>query len=147
MAGRFPKGREFNVFIDAPSSIYTFENWPTDVVFSGFEIGLPIRTGLPLINNKLISNSPVKDAYSISIPMDPNDKDGRMSWDQTAVLFAVRGPRPFFHLNEGKIIIKEDGSNTWDASGKGHYHLVFDVPFIQVQKEINELMMHLPVNP
>ena len=70
-----------------------------------------------------------------------------MSWDQTAVLFAVRGPRPFFHLNEGKIIIKEDGSNTWDASGKGHYHLVFDVPFIQVQKEINELMMHLPVNP
>jgi hypothetical protein len=33
MAGWFPKGREFNVFIDAKSSIYTFENWPTDVIW------------------------------------------------------------------------------------------------------------------
>src|SRR5436190_2098917 len=39
MAGRFPSGKEYNVDQDAPASQYTFSNWPTHILFSGFEIG------------------------------------------------------------------------------------------------------------
>lgn len=66
-------------------------DWPTTIIFSGFEIGVEILTGLPLINNSSIQNSPVKDVFALSIPFDPQDKNGRMSWDETAVLVAVRG--------------------------------------------------------
>ena len=49
MAGRFPEGSEFNVLIDSAASEYVFDNWPTPVIFSGFEIGWEIRTGLRLM--------------------------------------------------------------------------------------------------
>jgi len=103
MAGRFPQGSEFNLDRDAASSVETFRSWPTRVIFSGFEIGYRIRTGLPLINNDRIRNSPVKDVFRISIPEDPQDSLGRMSWDETAVLVAIKGYLPWYTLNPGTI--------------------------------------------
>ena len=91
MAGRFPSGKEFNVDRDIPASKKVIADWPTPILFSGFEIGVEILTGLPLTNNQSIQNSPVKEVFAISIPFDPQDKNGRMSWDETAVLVAVRG--------------------------------------------------------
>ncbi len=144
MAGKFPSGKEFNVERDAKASRYTFENFKKPIILSGFEIGANIKSGLPLIQNNKIKNSPVKDVFRISIPMDPQDKDGRMSWDQTAVLVAVRGAKPFYKLSCGAIIVSEDGSNTWDPKGKGHCRLIEDQPSSVVQKIINDLMMHQP---
>ena len=144
MAGKFPSGREFNVHEDVKSAQYVVENWPNTIVFSGFEIGEKIKTGLPLIQNSAIQNSPVKDAYAISIPMSEGDKDGRMSWDQTAVLVAIKGHAPYYQLEQGKMTVKEDGSNGWDPTGTNHFYLVEDRPFAEVQHIINELMMHQP---
>ncbi len=115
--------REFNVKMDAKSSVYAFENWPTPIIFSGFEIGAAIHTGLPITQKNELINSPVKDVFSLCIPMDPNDKNGRMSWDETAVLVAVRGHRDYFDLVEGKYLAKADGSNDWNFRGKGHFFL------------------------
>lgn len=146
MAGRFPEGGEFNLDRDAASSILVFENWPTTVLFSGFEIGHKVRTGLPLINNDKIRNSPVKDVFRISIPKDRQDSLGRMSWDETAVLVAIKGYQPWYKLNAGKIIINKDGSNGWDNASSSHYHLVELQPPSVVEQLINKLMMHQPVN-
>jgi inosine-uridine nucleoside N-ribohydrolase len=121
MAGGFPAFKEFNIHIDAAASKYVFENWDTPVIFSGFEIGQKIKTGLPLINNGAIRNSPVKDVYRISIPMDVQDSAGRMSWDQTAVLVAVAGYQPFYKLQAGKIEIAKDGRNTWHKNMGNQY--------------------------
>lgn len=144
MAGGFPKGKEFNVDRDAPSSRVVFTTWPTPVLLSGFEIGVKIKAGLPLVNNASITNSPVKDVFRISIPLDKNDADGRCSWDETAVLLAIKGYRPYYTVREGRIIVAEDGSNTWDPSGKGHQYIVEDRPFQEVGKIINDLIMHQP---
>lgn len=38
MAGLFPEGREFNIYCDTPSSRFVLDHWPTEIVFSGFEI-------------------------------------------------------------------------------------------------------------
>lgn len=144
MAGKFPNGKEFNVERDAKASIHVFKNFKKPIILSGFEIGAKIKSGLPLIQNPNIKNSPVKDVFRISIPMDKQDKDGRMSWDQTAVLIAIRGTQPFYTLSCGTMTVNADGSNAWNSKGKGHCHLVEAQPSATVQKLINDLMMHQP---
>lgn len=144
MAGRFPQGREYNVHRDAPASKKVFAAWPTDILLSGFEIGQKIKTGLPLIRNESISNSPVKDVFRISIPMAAEDKEGRMSWDQTAIFVAVKGVSPYFEIVPGRMVMHEDGSNSWDSTGKNHFYLVQKMPVGEMTNIINELMMHQP---
>jgi pyrimidine-specific ribonucleoside hydrolase len=78
MAGRFPGGKEFNVQLDSAASAYVFANWPGSIIFTGWEIGSKIFTGLRLIKSD-IANSPVKDVFRISIPKSEEDRNGRMS--------------------------------------------------------------------
>lgn len=144
MAGKFPSGREFNIHMNGPSAKYVYDNWNSPVIFSGFEIGEKIKTGLPLINNNAIQNSPVKDVFRISIPLDKNDKEGRMSWDETAVLVGIRGYKPYYKLISGAIQINDDGSNTWSDKGGNHFYLAEDRPALEVQDIINTMMMHQP---
>ena len=144
MAGRFPSGSEFNVNQDAAASQFVFNNWETPVLLSGFEIGLKIRTGLPLIHNEAIKNSPVKDVFRICIPMSAEDSAGRMSWDETAVLAAIKGYKPWWGIEKGKMIVAEDGSNTWIKELSPHSRLTeMQSPAI-VQQLINKLIMHQP---
>src|SRR5258705_4842795 len=82
MAGSFPAGSEWNVRMDAKASQYVFTSWETPVLFSGVEIGMKIKTGLPLVNNQSVKNSPVKDVFRICIPLSPQDSASRMSWDE-----------------------------------------------------------------
>lgn len=144
MAGRFPEGSEFNIHIDAPSSRYAYENFPRPVIFSGFEIGKDIKTGIPLIRDSIISNSPVKDVFRISIPMAKEDSAGRMSWDETAVLVGVKRFEPYYTLKPGTIIIDEKGYNKWSNEGNQHHHLVAKSSPAEVQSVINRLIMHQP---
>jgi len=146
MAGRYPSGKEFNILKDISSAQTVTQQWPTDIIFSGYEIGKEILTGIPLIHNEEISNSPVKDVFRISINKSEEDKNGRKSWDETAVLVAVRGAAPYFHKVQGRITIDDDGTNHWDSSGDGHYYLVQDKSVKYMEDLINGFMQHQPVN-
>jgi len=146
MAGWFPKGKEFNIFIDSTSSRYVFENWPGEVIFTGFEIGREILTGLRLMNSPAMNN-PVKDVFRISIPLSAEDRNGRMSWDETAVLIGVYGTEGFFDTKRGTIIVHPDGSNEWkdDPAGK-HMYVIQKMPVQEITRFIEDRMMHLPVS-
>jgi len=144
MAGKFPDGYEFNVMEDAAASQNVYSQWETPIIFSGFEIGEKIKVGIPLINNKSIHNSPVKDVFRISIPMAKEDSTGRMSWDETAVLVAIKGYAPYYHLEYGHITVANDGKNTWSKEGKLQAYLVEAVPAAKVEALINTLIMHQP---
>ncbi|WP_075559474.1 nucleoside hydrolase [Parabacteroides timonensis] len=145
MAGRFPKGREYNVYIDTPASITTFEEWPTEIIFSGFEIGEKVLTG-KLVAQMVIDNNPVKDTYRLCLA--EGDFNGRKSWDQTAVLVAVKGYEPYYHVERGTIKIVDDkGTNDWVPDDKGrHLRLIEKMPVTEITKLINNYMMHLPVS-
>ena len=146
MAGRFPEGREFNIFMDSAASEYVFDNWVGEIIFTGFEIGWEIRTGLRLIQSDIV-NSPVKDVFRISIPLSPEDKNGRMSWDETAVLIGVYGTEGFFDTERGKIIVNPDGSNRWEDNPEGkHIYVKQKMPVTQMSTFIEERMMHVPVS-
>lgn len=147
MAGNFPgnKGfREFNVMQDALASKTVFEKWPTEIIYSGFEIGMKIKTGLPLVQNNAIQNSPVKDVFRICLPQSKEDANGRMSWDETAVLVAVKGATPWYNLHHGKIIVNEDGSNSWDEYQSGQYYLTEQLSPKVTEDFINHLIQHQP---
>jgi len=145
MAGKFPSGFEFNVMKDAKASQNVYQNWPTQIILSGFEIGAKIHVGIPLIHNTSIQNDPVKDVFSISIPKAKEDSAGRMSWDETAVLIAIKGYSTLYTLHPGRMKVADDGSDVWDDSGKGQAYLVEKVDYTGVQKLINDLIQHQPV--
>lgn len=145
MAGRFPAGREFNIYMDSAASKYVFENWPGEIIFTGFEIGWEIRTGLRLIKSD-VKDSPVKDVFRISIPHSPEDKDGRMSWDETAALIGVYGTGGFFDTIRGKIIVNTNGSNTWENNPEGKQCYVKQkMPVKVITTFIENRMMHEPL--
>jgi pyrimidine-specific ribonucleoside hydrolase len=144
MAGKYPSGFEFNVMKDAPASQNVFEHWGTPVIFSGFGIGEKIKAGLPLIHNKAIKNDPVKDVFRISIPQAKEDSMGRKSWDETAVLVAIKGYSNWYTLHKGRIIVADNGSDSWDDKGTGQAYLVEKVDYHKVQDLINLLIMHQP---
>ena len=136
-------GYEFNVMVDATAAKKVFANWPTPVIISGFEIGEKILTGMQLINNETIQNSPVKDAFKLALAKDSNTV-GRNSWDQTAVLVAVRGITPWFGSRKLNFDVEADGKNVL-IPGKKFTYLVFKQKPEAIAKVMEDLMMHKPV--
>jgi len=146
MAGKFPGGREFNIYMDSSASKFVYENWPGEVIFTGFEIGWKIRTGLRLMNSP-VEKSPVKDVFRISIPLSEEDKNGRMSWDETAVLIGVYGTDGFFDTKRGTIIVNDDGSNGWKDNPQGnHLYVIQKMPIDEMARFIEDRMMHIPIS-
>jgi len=136
-------GYEFNVATDAAASKKVFEEWPTPVTLSGFEIGEKILTGISLIHNDAIQNSPVKDAFTIALVKDHNTI-GRNSWDETAVLVAVRGLKPWFGFRKLNLTVLPDGKDSIIPGDKFTY-LTFKQTPAQIGKVIEKLMMHQPI--
>lgn len=144
MAGLFPEGKEFNVYCDTPASKVVVEKWPTEIVFSGFEIGNRVFTGKKLVQLN-VENSPVKEAYELCFA--EGDPDGRMSWDQTAVLVAIKGYEPYYTAERGVFsVLDDEGKNGWtpDVNGK-HLKLIEKMPATEVASLIENYMMHQPL--
>jgi purine nucleosidase len=145
MGGKFPDGKEWNVYQDTAASKVAFSTWPTPIVFSGFEIGDSIQTGAAL---KSTPASPVRRGYELF-----NGLENRSSWDQTAVLYAVRGLdgglTQYWDVSKpGVIELAADGSNRWreQADGK-HTYLIRKSPDQQIAAAIDRLMTQPPAKP
>lgn len=143
MGGRFPEGREANLINDGPAAAYAIEHWPTPIIFSGWEIGNEIMTGARL--SEAPAGTPVRRGYELY-----NGLKDRQSWDQTAVLYAVRGldgglADCWEVHSQGHLHVNDDGSNAWrDSPDKEHSYLVKKMPPEQIAAIIEELMLHSP---
>lgn len=88
--GDFPKGWEYNFAYAGVGRCtkYVMENWPENVpiMISGFEIGEKIITGK--IYQEELPDSPLRTGLEHA--WDALSK-GRPSWDETSVIYAVRG--------------------------------------------------------
>jgi hypothetical protein len=145
MGGQFPEGREANIRWDTRASIEAIDNWPTEIIFSGWEIGL-MDTGDQITD--LPESSPVRRSYELfgRIP--------HKNWDQVAGLFAVRGldngPASEYWLlsDPGQIVIESDeGRNIWEGNPEGSHRYLIQVGSDEdIAREIDALMMHLPGN-
>jgi inosine-uridine nucleoside N-ribohydrolase len=143
MGGKIPAGREANLVNDGAAAAYAIRNWPTPIVFSGFEIGKDIMTGANL--KKVPETSPVRRAYQLF-----NGLKDRESWDQTALLYAVRGLDG--SLNDywdvetrGYLHVDDDGANEWrESPNKAHSYLVRKMDPKKIAAAIEALMLQQP---
>jgi len=79
--------------------------------------------------------------------MSEEDKFGRMSWDETAVLIGVYGTEGFFDTVRGKIIVDPDGTNKWQDNPEGnHIYVKQKMTVDEMARFIEDRMMHIPVN-
>jgi len=117
---------------------YVFANWPTPIVIS--QPGSNILTGIPLMDTPI--GNPVREAY---FKFFHNSFCNRPSWDQVAVLYAIRGLHDYFEMKEigsGRL------SNGYTFSMKPDWRTYITIKLSNSYYEdlINQLMMQLPKN-
>ncbi len=136
MGGRFPFGDwEWNFSGDMPGvTRYVLENLTVPVVFSGYEIGLVIHTGPRL--HELDPGHPLYVGYKhfskYASWMQDRYREGRItpnaSYDQTAVLYAVRGGigKYWDKVENGYCVADDNGGNIWVETDEptNHAYLV-----------------------
>jgi hypothetical protein len=74
--------------------------------------------------------------------------NGRSSWDQTAVLAAVRGESSYFNVTRGRYrMIGKDGEDEWIPEENGpHMRITEKVSKAEVGRIIDELILRGPCN-
>lgn len=143
MGGRFPTGGdEYNLMWDTAASVRAINDWPTPIVFSGGEIGERIKAGARLRTTP--EANPVRACYQ-----HYNGLTDRESWDQTAVLYAVRSARDYWTISEPGLCLMHarlpHGYNEWlPTPAKQHRYLIEKMPPVELGKAIEELMLEPP---
>jgi inosine-uridine nucleoside N-ribohydrolase len=127
MAGHFPQGPpEYNVKTDVPAAQKVFSEWPSPIVFSGYEIGQALLFPAASIEADFswVPDHPVAEAYRNYMRM-PYD---RPSWDLTAALYAIRPGRNYFSLSPpGRVTVDQQGQTHFAADPAGrHRYLILD---------------------
>lgn len=115
---------EYNVIKDIPSAQKLVNEWPTPIVFSGYEIGrsIPYPSESILKDYGYVEHHPLAEAYHLYNPPPHN----RPTWDLTSVLYGVRPDRGYFDLSpEGRVTVDEKGLTTFEAEEGGlHRYLI-----------------------
>lgn len=117
MAGNFedPDAHEYNVWKDIPAAKIIFEQWPTPVVTSPFELGIQTCYPATSIENDFAPLNPIVEAYKSYLPM-PYD---RPMWDPTALMYAVEGNEWFNVSPLGTITVTDEGSTLFTENESG----------------------------
>lgn len=118
MGGKYPEGREYNFYYGGVGAAAkdVVENWPDEipVMFSGYEIGEQIISGK--IYKSQLGYSPLLLALKNA---SNAINRGRESWDETAVIYAIRGlsyngQAYWKKQSQGSVVVDcLDGSNKW----------------------------------
>ncbi len=152
MGGHFPEGEnEWNFNGNMPGvTRFVLENLTVPVVFSGFEVGVAIKTGAvfeelgkthPLyVGFKHFSQNAswMKERYKGKI-LD------NATYDQTAVLYAVRGGlgKYWEKVDNGYCVAKENGDNYWVEGDKyNHAYLVLNKDPEEMAGMIEAMMLN-----
>ena len=134
-----PFDAEFNFVEDATATLNSVADWPTPVVFSGWEVGEVVLTGA-VLQAQTPPENPVREAYRLF-----NGGEDHRSWDLTAVLVAVRGAEGMFEVCAGRNVIGRGGSNVWQPVAEGpHGYLRIAVPAVEVAAVLDGLLIAPP---
>ena len=148
MGGFYPWGEEYNFKGDPVASRDVLRDWPTPMVYTDGQYGKDVYTGRRLAETPQEGN-PVHDVYAWT--MEPRETithrswdqhAGHSSWDQTAVLIAVRGVDSYFTPEYGTYEMTDDkGRDEWRYDLKSPSCRVLEkTPRTRVAEIIDELM-------
>lgn len=109
---------EYNVVCDIPAAQKLAKEWPTPIVWSGFEIGNALKYPAVSIERDFnyTPHHIIPEAYRLYEP-PPHE---RPTWDLTAALYAVRPDRGYFDLSPpGRVTVEADGFTRFHPDAKG----------------------------
>ena len=149
MAGAFTpiNGKEhleYNVTEDVASAKILAAEWPTPIVYSGFEIGLAIPYPAVSIEQdyNYVPHHLLKESYLLYEPPPHN----RPTWDLTSVLYAVFPDRGYFGVSAaGTVTVDDRGATTYTASDNGLHRYLTLTPEQQIRA--TEALVQLSSEP
>ncbi len=144
MGGKWPNlpdEVDYNFHMDSAAAHKVISDWPGKIMFTG--LGRDVLTGARLMTHRT-NDQPIRAFYSKFF--EANKVSARPSWDQIAVLYAVRGLHDYFTaVTEGQCVSQTDGSNEWGSGPtKNHGYLVYKMPQEKLAAVIEDLMLVPP---
>jgi hypothetical protein len=139
----FEQAGEWNFAQDPHSAAVVADQWPTEILYVGWELGNAIPTGAGLSVHTPESN-PVRRSYELYMG---GPQRARSSFDLIAVYVAVRGPGTLWGFGPAGhcVIDPATGANHWDAEPEGKDRfLTLAVPTAQAGAAIEELLLKPP---
>jgi hypothetical protein len=127
MGGGFPRTArpETNIRLDPASAVTVTNEWPTPIVWQGYEVGAAMTNGPELLPAP--KENPVRRAYELRLHHGrPSLEIGKPNHDLATVLLAVRGPRPEFWtvVDDGRVVFDSDGHCEWKTDhAKAHRYV------------------------
>ena len=109
---------EFNVYKDIPAAQKLAKEWPTPIVWSGFEIGIALPYPAVSIKQdyRYVPHHPLAESYFAYMP-PPHE---RPTWDLTSALYAVLPERDYFGLSTpGTVTVEADGFTRFTPKANG----------------------------
>ncbi|HEV3212229.1 MAG TPA: hypothetical protein VGZ03_02420 [Acidimicrobiales bacterium] len=118
--GGYPSRASENNFAgNASAAAYVAANWPTKIVYSGYEVGVGVFAGHTL-STVHPASSPVRVAYEAEVGVGKNNR----SWDLTTLYHAVFPSDPLLtEVGPGANVINGAGGNTFTPGAGGAYYL------------------------
>lgn len=148
MAGHFtdPAWKEHNIMLDLEASQRIPAEWPTPIVYSGFEIGVNVQTGGKTTNPE---TNPVAKAYELFPAGGVGTIASSSSYDQTMVYHALvgthAGDTALWRLSETVTVTFPEGYTSFAPDPKGrHRYLIADAPPEAASAAIEALMIQAP---
>jgi hypothetical protein len=119
LAGGYPSRSGETNLVGNPAAAQTVAaNWPTKIVWSGYEIGDALHTG-DTISRIHPANSPIRVSYEAFV--GPNN--WTYSYDLIAVYYAVRPGGSFIEEGPGTNTINSIGGNVFTPGAGNQYYL------------------------
>ena len=136
---------EYNVVQDIANCRKLADEWPTQVVWSGFEIGIAVPYPAESIvkDYGYVADHPLAEAYR-RYEAPPHN---RPTWDLTSVLYAVHPDRGYFDLSPpGRVIVEKDGFTTFEpaTNGKHRYLKLTEAQRVRVVEALVQLSSQPP---
>jgi len=127
MGGEFPPAAkpETNIATHPAAAALVAKEWPTEIVWQGFNVGHPVITGEALKQTPV--GNPVRRAFELRyFGKRPSIDGGQPSYDQAAAFYAVRGPDQelWSEKRGGRVVIDEKGFSQWVNDAVGRHVLV-----------------------
>lgn len=109
---------EWNIKQDVTAARKVFDEWPSEIIASGFEVGADVLYPHHRVVSDFPENHPLRVGYENFLKM-PYD---RPCWDLTAVLFAIEPDSGCLSLSKpGRISIDEEGRSLFEKGDDGKH--------------------------
>ena len=124
MAGSFGENpvTEYNVAKDINAAKKVFEEWPTEIIVSPFELGIKILYPESSISDDFNwgMKHPMVEAYKAYLPI-PED---RPTWDLTSLMYVVENDGDYNESSPGNVTVDDKGYTNFDKDSKGKHILL-----------------------